>query len=69
MGGLVSYGAYIPYHRLERGRIAGVLGSVLLLAPNHPRHPEVDDQRRNRDQGHHPEGHDDQELALWRGMG
>src|SRR5215468_8510136 len=27
MGGLVSYGAYIPYHRLERGRIAGVLGS------------------------------------------
>ena len=27
MGGLVSYGAYVPYHRLERGRIAGVLGS------------------------------------------
>ena len=27
MGGLVSYGAYIPYYRLERGRIAGVLGS------------------------------------------
>jgi len=27
MGGLVSYGAYIPYYRLERGRIKGVLGS------------------------------------------
>jgi len=27
MGGLVSYGAYIPYYRLERRRIAGVLGS------------------------------------------
>ena len=27
MGGLVSYGAYIPYYRLERGKIAGVLGS------------------------------------------
>ena len=27
MGGLVSYGAYVPYYRLERGRIAGVLGS------------------------------------------
>jgi 3-hydroxy-3-methylglutaryl CoA synthase/uncharacterized OB-fold protein len=26
MGGLVSYGAYIPYYRLERSRIAGVLG-------------------------------------------
>ena len=23
MGGLVSYGAYIPYYRLERGKIAG----------------------------------------------
>jgi 3-hydroxy-3-methylglutaryl CoA synthase/uncharacterized OB-fold protein len=27
MGGLVGYGAYIPYYRLERGKIAGVLGS------------------------------------------
>ena len=27
MGGLVGYGAYIPYYRLERTRIAGVLGS------------------------------------------
>jgi len=27
MGGLVGYGAYIPYYLLERGRIAGVLGS------------------------------------------
>lgn len=27
MGGLVSYGAYIPYYRLERSKIAGVLGS------------------------------------------
>src|ERR1700676_593587 len=27
MAGLVSYGAYIPYRRLERSRIAGVLGS------------------------------------------
>jgi 3-hydroxy-3-methylglutaryl CoA synthase len=27
MGGLVGYGAYIPYHLLERSRIAGVLGS------------------------------------------
>jgi 3-hydroxy-3-methylglutaryl CoA synthase/uncharacterized OB-fold protein len=27
MGGLVSYGTYIPYHRLERAKIAGVLGS------------------------------------------
>ena len=27
MGGLVGYGAYIPYYRLERSRIAGVLGS------------------------------------------
>jgi hydroxymethylglutaryl-CoA synthase len=27
MGGLVSYGAYIPHYRLERRRIAGVLGS------------------------------------------
>src|SRR5947207_15217764 len=27
MGGLVSYGAYIPYYRLERAKIAGVLGS------------------------------------------
>jgi 3-hydroxy-3-methylglutaryl CoA synthase/uncharacterized OB-fold protein len=27
MGGLVGYGAYIPHYRLERGRIAGVLGS------------------------------------------
>src|SRR5271165_3486819 len=26
MGGLVSYGAYVPYYRLERTRIAGVLG-------------------------------------------
>ena len=25
--GLVGYGAYIPYYKLERGRIAGVLGS------------------------------------------
>jgi hydroxymethylglutaryl-CoA synthase len=27
MGGLVSYGAYIPYYRLERSKIAGVLGA------------------------------------------
>jgi hydroxymethylglutaryl-CoA synthase len=27
MGGLVSYGAYIPYYRLERGKVAGVLGA------------------------------------------
>jgi hydroxymethylglutaryl-CoA synthase len=27
MGGLIGYGAYIPYYRLERSRIAGVLGS------------------------------------------
>src|SRR2546423_220503 len=27
MGGLVSYGSYIPYYRLERGKIAGVPGS------------------------------------------
>ena len=27
MGGLVGYGAYIPYYRLERNRIADVLGS------------------------------------------
>jgi 3-hydroxy-3-methylglutaryl CoA synthase len=27
MGGLIGYGAYIPYYRLERTRIAGVLGS------------------------------------------
>src|SRR5208282_4622419 len=27
MGGLVGYGAYIPYYQLERSRIAGVLGS------------------------------------------
>ena len=27
MGGLVGYGAYIPYYRLERSRIAGALGS------------------------------------------
>ena len=27
MGGLVGYGAYIPYYQLERHRIAGVLGS------------------------------------------
>ena len=27
MAGLVAYGAYIPYYRLERSRIAGVLGS------------------------------------------
>ena len=27
MGGLVGYGAYIPYHLLERSRIAGALGS------------------------------------------
>jgi 3-hydroxy-3-methylglutaryl CoA synthase/uncharacterized OB-fold protein len=27
MAGLVSYGTYIPYYRLERGKIAGVLGS------------------------------------------
>jgi hydroxymethylglutaryl-CoA synthase len=27
MAGLVGYGAYIPYYRLERSRIAGVLGS------------------------------------------
>ena len=26
MGGLTGYGAYIPYYRLERTRIAGVLG-------------------------------------------
>ena len=26
MGGLVGYGAYIPYYRLERGRIGAVLG-------------------------------------------
>src|SRR5208282_4037222 len=26
MGGLVGYGAYIPYYRLERTRITGVLG-------------------------------------------
>ncbi len=26
MGGLVGYGAYVPYYRLERTRIAGVLG-------------------------------------------
>jgi 3-hydroxy-3-methylglutaryl CoA synthase/uncharacterized OB-fold protein len=27
MGGLIGYGAYIPYYRLERTRITGVLGS------------------------------------------
>ncbi|MGD0603411.1 MAG: OB-fold domain-containing protein [Streptosporangiaceae bacterium] len=27
MGGLVGYGAYVPYYQLERSRIAGVLGS------------------------------------------
>src|SRR6266851_4930884 len=27
MGGLVGYGAFIPYYQLERSRIAGVLGS------------------------------------------
>ena len=27
MGGLVGYGAYVPYYQLERTRIAGVLGS------------------------------------------
>jgi 3-hydroxy-3-methylglutaryl CoA synthase len=27
MGGLVGYSAYVPYYRLERSRIAGVLGS------------------------------------------
>jgi 3-hydroxy-3-methylglutaryl CoA synthase/uncharacterized OB-fold protein len=27
MGGLAGYGAYVPYYQLERGRIAGVLGS------------------------------------------
>ena len=27
MAGLISYAAYIPYYRLERSRIAGVLGS------------------------------------------
>ena len=27
MGGLVGYGAYIPYYRLERSRITGVLGN------------------------------------------
>ncbi|HEX3605266.1 MAG TPA: OB-fold domain-containing protein [Candidatus Dormibacteraeota bacterium] len=27
MGGLIAYGAYIPYHRLQRSRIAAVLGS------------------------------------------
>jgi hydroxymethylglutaryl-CoA synthase len=26
MGGLVGYGAYVPYYQLERSRIAGVLG-------------------------------------------
>jgi len=26
MGGLVGYAAYVPYYRLERSRIAGVLG-------------------------------------------
>src|SRR5271166_4522912 len=26
MGGLVGYGAYVPYYRLERTRITGVLG-------------------------------------------
>ena len=28
MGGLVGYGAYIPYYRLQRSRIAGVLGGA-----------------------------------------
>src|SRR6266852_723201 len=27
MGGLVGYGAYVPYYQVERTRIAGVLGS------------------------------------------
>jgi 3-hydroxy-3-methylglutaryl CoA synthase/uncharacterized OB-fold protein len=27
MGGLVAYGAYVPYHRLDRGRITAALGS------------------------------------------
>src|SRR5260370_37532579 len=27
MGGLIGYGAYVPYYQLERSRIAGVLGS------------------------------------------
>ena len=27
MGGLIAYGAYIPYNRLKRSRIAEVLGS------------------------------------------
>ena len=27
MGGLVGYGAYVPYYQLQRSRIAGVLGS------------------------------------------
>src|SRR3954471_336268 len=27
MGGLVAYGAYVPYHRLDRGRIKAALGS------------------------------------------
>src|ERR671939_456635 len=26
-GGLIGYGAYVPYHRLERSRIRGSLGS------------------------------------------
>src|SRR3954454_1624380 len=27
MGGLVAYGAYVPYHRLDWGRIKATLGS------------------------------------------
>ncbi|HEY4852226.1 MAG TPA: OB-fold domain-containing protein [Streptosporangiaceae bacterium] len=30
MGGLVGYGAYVPYHRLERSRIAGALGGAVM---------------------------------------
>src|SRR6266851_3556290 len=29
MGGLVGYGAYIPYHRLERSRIADALSPAV----------------------------------------
>ena len=47
MGGLVGYGAYIPYYRLERSRIAGVLGSG-----GGTRHPLGRLVRR----GHHVDG-------------
>src|ERR1700730_9696625 len=30
MGGRVVYGAYVPYHRLERSRIAGALGGAVM---------------------------------------